>query len=64
MNKLVSIVASLLLVLMINNVQAQSKITALPLNMALGVPELIIVSLFSCMAITILIVIVKKVTHK
>jgi hypothetical protein len=63
MNKLVSIVASLLLVLTINNVQAQSKITALPL-MVIGVPELIIVSLFSCMAITILIVIVKKVTHK
>lgn len=34
------------------------------LNLVIGVPEMIIISLFSGMAVTILIVVVKKVTHK
>lgn len=53
----------LLSVLLNNNVHAQSGTFPL-LNMVIGVPEMIVISLFSCMAITILIVVIKKVTHK
>lgn len=65
MKKVVSAVAGLLsLVLLMNSAQAQPVNHALPLNMVIGIPELIIISLFSGMAITVLIVIIKKVTHK
>ena len=65
MKKVVSIVAFLLLfVLQMNNVQAETKIAVQPLNMVIGIPEMIIISLFSGMAITILVVVFKKVTHK
>ena len=65
MKKVVSIIAFLLLfVLQMNNVQAQTKIMVQPLNMVIGIPEMIIISLFSGMAITILVVVFKKVTHK
>lgn len=71
MKKVVSAVAFLLLsVLLMNNAHAQSgtetptEMSSPLLNMAIGIPEMIIILLFSSMAITILIVVIKKVTHK